>query len=131
MTEQDRPRDPLGREGAMELWMSALSGVAELALALEKLGISDEEDSLEDAHRLRPTLLAAVEREAREAEQHRSQERRNRRASVVIAACLPSIEELADRIEALGIEGIEEADALEIGAVARRIALEIIEETLR
>lgn len=57
----------IGREDAMACWLASLHGNAALALELERLGISDPEDSLENATKLRPMLLEAVERELAEA----------------------------------------------------------------
>jgi hypothetical protein len=40
---------------AMELWMAALYGAPALAVELERLGICDLDESLENAQRLRPS----------------------------------------------------------------------------
>lgn len=44
------------------LYTAAVVGAPELALQLERLGISDPDDSLEDARHLRRDLLETVER---------------------------------------------------------------------
>ncbi len=49
-------------EEATRLHVAAIVGVAHLAGELEDLGISDEEESLEDAWLLRPMILEEVER---------------------------------------------------------------------
>ncbi len=43
------------------LGVAAIVGVATLAHELERLGLSDEQESLADARRLRPIVLALVE----------------------------------------------------------------------
>ncbi len=51
----------IGPDEAMTLTCAGIVGTAELALELERLGLSDEDDSLLDAARLRPVLLDAVQ----------------------------------------------------------------------
>lgn len=53
--------EDLGQAGAMAIWMASLSGTVELARQLEIFGISDPEDSLENARQIRPVVLAVAE----------------------------------------------------------------------
>lgn len=46
----------------MRLGLAAIVGRAHLAAELERVGISSEDDSLEDAVKLRPKVMAEVER---------------------------------------------------------------------
>lgn len=55
----------LGIEEAWALYLASLAGVAELGFQLERLEQSPRGDCLEDARRLRPALLAEVERQRR------------------------------------------------------------------
>lgn len=55
-----RPAE-IGPDEAMEVWLACLCGDAEVALELERLGIADEDDSLEVAGALRPMILEIVE----------------------------------------------------------------------
>ncbi len=53
--------DDLNSDQTMELYLACIVGDAALALELERLELSDQEDSLIDAQKLRPMLLDAVE----------------------------------------------------------------------
>jgi hypothetical protein len=61
MSEERRTIEEIARGEAWPLYLASLAGDMELALQLERLGLSDEEDSLVDARRLRPVLFASVE----------------------------------------------------------------------
>ncbi len=58
--------EELDSDQLMELYLGCVVGDAALAFELERLGLSDQEDSLLDAQRLRPRLLEAVDQERRE-----------------------------------------------------------------
>jgi hypothetical protein len=53
--------EEIGPSEAVELWLGALHGAPALARERERLSLSDEEDSLVNAQRLRPVILAAVD----------------------------------------------------------------------
>lgn len=53
--------EDLGPDDLEVLATAAIVGVAHLARELKRLGASSEEDSLEDAKRLRPIMMAQVE----------------------------------------------------------------------
>ena len=57
-------------EEAMELWMAALHGASALALELERLGICNPDESLENAQGLRPVVLDAAEAARKDAGEH-------------------------------------------------------------
>ena len=63
------PTDPtrVDPDEALTVYAAAVVGVPELALQLEWLGISDPDESLDDARLLRKDLLEEVERLRREA----------------------------------------------------------------
>ncbi len=56
-----KPIEDLTPEDRECLGLAATVGTAMLASELERLGLSDEEDSLLDASRLRPLVLAHIE----------------------------------------------------------------------
>ncbi len=51
----------IGPEETPHIYLAATIGNVRLALEHEDLGLSDEEDSLTDARRLRPIVLAIAE----------------------------------------------------------------------
>lgn len=53
--------EALGEEDMQSVVTAAIVGHAELAVQFERVGLSDEDDSMEDAQGLRPYLMAAVE----------------------------------------------------------------------
>jgi hypothetical protein len=57
---ENRKSFGLGKDGAWRLWMASLCGTPDLALELELLGLSSEEESLDDARSLRPMILDAM-----------------------------------------------------------------------
>lgn len=57
----------LDPDDATRLHVASIVGVAALAHELEELGISDPEESLDDARALRPMIFEEVEKVRREA----------------------------------------------------------------
>ncbi len=58
--------EELGPGEAMALTCAGIVGTAELAWELERLNLSNQDDSLEDAASMRPVLLDVVEAARRE-----------------------------------------------------------------
>jgi hypothetical protein len=57
----------IGQDEALTLYTAALVGAPYLALQLERLGLSDPSESLQDARLFRRDLLAEVEKARKEA----------------------------------------------------------------
>ena len=52
---------PVGADNAWSLYLASLPGVEELADELERIGLSDGQDAIEDAEALRVEVLRAAE----------------------------------------------------------------------
>lgn len=63
MSGPSLPGDVIGPREGEELWLAALTGVPELALEFERLGIAGEDgdESLKLAKRWRPYLMALAD----------------------------------------------------------------------
>jgi hypothetical protein len=64
-TERGKERqwreDELGPDAAIVVWLACVHGGPALAFQLERLGMSDQDDLLEDAARLRLVILESAE----------------------------------------------------------------------
>ncbi len=58
--------EEIDQDTAMQLYAAAVVGSPYLAVELERLGLSEPADSLQDARRLRRDLLEEVERAKKE-----------------------------------------------------------------
>jgi hypothetical protein len=68
VSEARRFDSSLGSDEAVSLYLGAILGDAMLAVELERLGLSNEAESFEDARLLRLEILEAVEAARRAAE---------------------------------------------------------------
>lgn len=131
---QERLR-ALSEEDMQALTISAIVGVVPLAWELERVGLSDEDDSLIDAAWARPVILRTVEA-ARKGAVMSSEDRWWRRHEVLkalseedmqclIAAGIVGHDALAWELERVGM--CSEANCSEFAAWARRLILAAVE----